>query len=83
MSVQLVMHEVPRDSLMHNNYRVYENFLKHIDTQGWPIIIEQQPQLINHILASYQAKLAEYHFKRIVFEFDSQEDATQFVLTWS
>lgn len=83
MSVQLVVHEVPENSLNLDNVRLYRNFLKHIDTQGWPYVREEQKQLVNNMLAPYQARLAEYHFKRIVFEFETQEDLTQFVLTWS
>jgi hypothetical protein len=83
MSYQLVVHEIPRDHLTHNNYNLYMNFLKHVDTHGWPYAREEQKQWINHMLAHYNARLAEYHYKRIVFEFDTCEDLAQFVLTWS
>jgi hypothetical protein len=83
MTVQLVVHEMPKDHLIYNNYEAYVNFLKHIDKQGWPYIREEQKRLINHMLTPYHARLAEFHFMRIVLEFDSPEDLTQFVLTWS
>jgi hypothetical protein len=40
--------------------------------------------LVNQLLLPYNGRVTRFSMmQQVVFEFDSQEDLTQFVLTWS
>jgi hypothetical protein len=56
MSVQLVVHEIPKVSDIANNSTLYRNFISQMDTNSWPFfVIEKQQRIINNMLAPYNA----------------------------
>lgn len=83
MSVQLIMWESMSSGLLPQP--CYYNFVKRIDHAEWRNSNNQDRiDLLNQMLTLYQARVARFNLQQhIVFEFDTQEDLTQFVLAWS
>jgi hypothetical protein len=57
---------------------VIQNSHSFAHLSGW-----EQRRIIDQLLSRYNAKTVLFNFNRVTVEFDSQEDLTQFVLTWS
>ena len=43
----------------------------------------QRRDYLNHILCLYNGGLVQFNSMKVQFEFETQEDLTQFVLAWS
>jgi hypothetical protein len=43
----------------------------------------QRRDYLNHILCVYNGGLVQFNSMKVQFEFETQEDLTQFVLAWS
>jgi len=85
MKVRLTVHDVrshTQDPVFMN--ACYRNLLEGVSTAQWSSMHNVQRQhTVNQLLAPYNGTLCAFDFQHIVVEFDSQEDLTEFVLTWS
>ena len=43
----------------------------------------QRRDYLNHMLSVYNGGLVQFNSMKVQFEFETQEDLTQFVLAWS
>lgn len=80
MSVQLVMTQgiIPKYSA------VWTNVAQHLDWNKikW-LNFPERYQRVDQMLSPYNGRILRGNPTGVVFEFDSQEDLTHFVLTWS
>ena len=85
MSVQLVMWENDLRVFKTHAHPCYAKFMSQIDPTLWQISSTQDNiDLINQMLMPYNGRVIRFSvMQHIVFEFDHEDDLTQFVLTWS
>lgn len=80
MSVQLVMCQgfMPKYSAM------WTTVVQHLDwNKIQSLNLSERYQLVDHMLAPHNGRILRGNATGVVFEFDSQDDLTHFVLTWS
>lgn len=85
MTVRLTVRDVrPNTQNMVTTSACFQNILKGVTTAQWSSMDNVQRQhTVNQLLAPYNGTLCAFEFQHIVMEFQSQEDLTHFVLTWS
>lgn len=82
MSVQLVglWMENPYDWHKHP---AYINWILQNSHRIGMLNSADKQQVLNQMLTEYNGRLQLFKFNHVILEFDTQEDLTQFVLTWS
>jgi hypothetical protein len=84
MSVQITAHDARRGTMPRVSLDAYYNLMEQVTTYEWVDMDNVQKQhTVNRLLKPYNGRLCVFEFQRVVLEFDSQEDATYFMLTWS
>ena len=85
MKVELVMWESDLRVFQIQVHPCYYKFMKQMDFSVWQDSPDQEKiHMINQLLLPYNGRVSRFDtIHMIVFEFPSQEDLTQFVLTWS
>lgn len=86
MAVEIVVHKVDRFTIgTPGGMHTHPVYRKLADTlTGWGTLPNaDMANQINQVLSTYNGRLTKFRFTEIVFEFDTQEDLTQFVLAWS
>lgn len=85
MSVQLIMWESDLRVFRVEVHPCYYKFMKQIDFSEWQVSFDQEKiHMINQLLLPYNGRVIQFDtIHLVVFEFRTQEDLTQFVLTWS
>lgn len=88
MSVRLTIWEYPtRNNPKDNSYKhaVYDPLISRMTSEpNYPVWDSFQRQdYLNHMLSVYNGRLLFWNSMRVQLEFETQEDLTQFILTWS
>ena len=85
MSVELIMWESDTRMFKIQTHPCYAKFMSQINSELWQISSTQDNiDQINQLLLPYNGRVIRFSvMQHIVFEFDHEEDLTQFVLTWS
>ena len=84
MSVQITAHDVRYNISNKVSLDAYYNLMEQVTTHEWADMDNVQKQhAVDQLLKPYNGRLCVFEFQRVVLEFDSQEDATYFMLTWS
>jgi hypothetical protein len=84
MSVQITAHDARRTTMPRVSLDAYYNLMEQVTTHEWANMDNVQKQhAVDQLLKPYNGRLCVFEFQRVVLEFDTQEDATQFMLTWS
>lgn len=85
MSVELIMWESDLRVFKIHQHPCYAKFMSQINPELWQISSTQDNiDQINQLLKPYNGRVARFSvMQHVVFEFDTQADLTQFVLTWS
>lgn len=88
MSVRLTIWQGPwGDSPGENSYKhpVWHPLMCHMTSE--PDYLEwdnfRRRDYLNHMLSVYNGGLVQFNSMKVQFEFETQDDLTQFVLTWS
>lgn len=80
MTVSLIVHKVVPEPERMWQHDAYRNIVKQ---HGWCASDRENLDLLNQVLSSYNGHVNQFKMSQITFEFESKEDLTQFVLTWS
>lgn len=84
MSVQITAHDVRYNISNKVGLDAYYNLMDQVTRDKWASMINVEKQhTVDLLLKPYNGRLCVFEFQRVVLEFDTQEDATQFLLTWS
>lgn len=84
MNMQLIMYELDDENRKVYAHPAYYGFLNKVDGHVWTWTDTQaRKEMINQHLKPYHGRVCELSFYRCVFEFHTEEDLTQFVITWS
>ena len=85
MTVQLIMWESGTRMFNIQAHPCYYNFVNQISFIKWQTSSDQdRTNMLNQMLMPYNGRVIKFSvMQHIVFEFDHEEDLTQFVLTWS
>lgn len=85
MGVELIMWESDLRVFRVEVHPCYYKFMKQIEFEVWQVSFDQEKiDMINQLLLPYNGRVSQFDsLHLIVFEFDHEEDLTQFVLTWS
>jgi hypothetical protein len=84
MSVQITMHDARPHSDNRVSVEAYYHLMDEVPTSQWRIMNnEQREHTINQLFLPFNGRLSVFKFQHIVVEFLTQEDLTQFLLTWS
>lgn len=84
MSVYITAHDRRRTTMPRVSLDAYYNLMDSVSPAQWGSMDNVQKQhAVDLLLKPYNGRLCVFEFQRIVLEFDTQEDLTQFVLTWS
>ena len=84
MSVQITAHDARRNTIPRVSLDAYYNLMDQVTRDQWGSMDNVQKQhTVDQLLKPYNGRLCVFEFQRVVLEFDTQEDATHFVLTWS
>lgn len=88
MSVRLTIWQSPRlGNPAKNSHKhvIYNPLISQMTSEPgyleWDTI--QRRDYLNHILCVYKGGLVQFNSMKVQFEFETQEDLTQFVLAWS
>ncbi len=82
MKVRLTVYDWRRENPV--SVAAYYHLMDKVSGAEWGSMDNVQRQhTVNQLLAPYNGTLCAFDFQHIVVEFDSQEDLTEFVLTWS
>lgn len=84
MSVYITAYDSRRTTMPRVSLDAYYNLMEQVTTHEWADMDNVQKQhTVDQLLKPYNGRLCVFEFQRVVLEFDSQEDATYFMLIWS
>jgi hypothetical protein len=85
MSAELIMWKSDLRVFRVEVHPCYYKFMKQMDSTEWEVSFDHEKiDMINQLLIPYNGRVSRFDtIQLVVFEFDTQEDLTQFVLTWS
>ncbi len=84
MSVQITVLDARPHSENRVSVEAYYRLMGKVPSSQWRIMDhEQREHTVNQLLLPLNGRLCVFKFQHIVVEFLTQEDLTQFLLTWS